>query len=76
MKVIYVIETNPIVKEYFSDVHWGYINTVNNIEDTRQFNSYEDAQIHLDYIVTSDFECKGTLYLSIVKFNIFNLSVF
>lgn len=72
MKSIFLIETNPIIKEYFKDVHCGYITTENNIESARIFKSYEEAQNELNYIVLSDFESKKTLYLSIVSFQVKN----
>jgi hypothetical protein len=72
MKTIYLIETNPIIKHYFSDIHCGYINEVGIIKNARHFNSYDAAQKELQYIVLGDFESEKTLYLSIIKLTVKN----
>jgi hypothetical protein len=72
MKIIFLIETNPIKKRYFSDFHHGYINESKKIQDARQFKSYDDAQKELNVIVLGCFDSKETLYLSIVKFTVKN----
>lgn len=68
MKTIFLIETSPIVKEYYSDVYCGFLNTTNTIERAMQFESYKQAQSQLNTIVLSDFEHDKTLYLSIVRY--------
>ena len=68
MNTIYLIETDPINKEYYQDVHCGWVNTSNTISESRIYKSYEDAQKDIEYIVTGDFDSSKTLYLSIVKF--------
>ena len=72
MKTIFLIETDPIIKSYFSDVHCGYINDTNDIEEAQHYKNYEEAHERLTDIVKSDYDSKKTLYLSIVKFTVKN----
>jgi len=72
MKTIFLIETDPINKSYFFDVHCGYITEVKNIESAQHYESYEKASEQLNYIVKGDFDSRKTLYLSIVKFQVKN----
>jgi hypothetical protein len=72
MKTIFLIETNPISKKYFTDIHCGYINESKKIKEAREFKSYDEAQKELNYIVLGGFDSCKTLYLSIVKFTVKN----
>ena len=72
MKTIFLIETDPINKMYFKDVHCGFINVSNSIEHSRQFKTYDNAQKILNDIVLNDYTSEKILYLSIVKFTVKN----
>lgn len=72
MKTIFLIETHPVKKKYYTDVHCGFINTSKKISQAKQYENHEDAQNDLIYIVTNDFDSKKTLYLSIVKLTVKN----
>ena len=68
MKTIFLIEVDPITKEYFKDVNCGYINNSHSIKDSKQFKTYQEASEQLTNIVISNYDSEKTLYLSIVKF--------
>jgi hypothetical protein len=70
MKKIYLIETCPINKEFFTCFYSGFVNTTKDIEDAQNFKNYDDAQKRLQDIVLGGFDSKKTLYLSIVSFTI------
>ena len=70
MKTIFLVETHPVNKSYFSDVHVGWINETNSIEEAQHFTSYEEANKVLTDILTSNYSSKETLYLSIVHFEV------
>ena len=67
MKTIYLLETHPVKKEYYTDVHCGHVNTTKKINEAFVFDSYENALEQIKYLLTSDFESEYTLYMSIVK---------
>ena len=70
MNKVYLIETHPVSKEYFTDIHCGYVNITNKVEDARTFATYDFAQNTLIDIINSDYESEVTLYLSIVEFHV------
>ena len=72
MKTIYLIETHPTKKNFFTDISSGWINETNSIKLAKSFNSYKEAQKVLHDLVTSDYESADTLYLSIVSYKTIN----